>query len=230
MFLNNGIASLALGVLFDDSNIPDAVCKLVSVKLAACTSVSGLPHVGVTQLMATAGWVQMLEAPHQQAQRLCDQVHRASSLPYRQHGHRVRDCHHHNLVLVGLHDDGDPAVPLGGAHHHFRAVPHSPSSVLSPPQTPEAEEGCQSCNPCSHWVQHGGTTRQELQQPGISSEPIAAVTAAAAAGAVADYQCTTWLGQLFRCADSSSGRSACAAAAACTPTTTPVCLLALRVV
>lgn len=186
----------------------------------------GLLHLGLIKLMATAGGVQMLEAPHKQAQRLCNQVHCASSLPHRQHGHWVRHCHHHHLVLVGLHDDGNPAVPSGGAHHHFWAVPRGPASVLSPPQTPEAEEGCQSCNTCSH----GCTKRQELQQSGIRREPIAAVTAAASA-AVADQQCKTWLGQLFRCADSSSGRSACAAAAAvCTPTGTPVSLFALRMV
>ena len=111
------------------------------------------------KLMATAGGLQVHETAHKQAQRLCNQVHGASSLPDSQHGHWVRDCHHHNLVLVGLHDDGYSAVPAGSPHHHFWAVPHSVATVLTPPQTPEEDAGCQNCSACSH----GRTTRQEQQ-------------------------------------------------------------------
>ena len=109
-----------------------------------------------TKLMATAGGLQVHETPHKQAQRLCNKVHGAGSLPHSQYGHWVCHCHHHNLVLVGLHDDGHPPVPAGSPHHHFWAVPYSLATVLTPPQTPEEAESCQSCSAC----RDGCTTRQ----------------------------------------------------------------------
>lgn len=136
--------------------------------------------------MASAGGLQVHETPHKQAQRLCNQVYGASSLPDSQHGHWLCDCYHDNLVLVGLHDDGYSPVPAGSPHHHFRAVSHSAATVLMPPQTPEEDKGCQSCSACSH----GCTTKQELQQFGVRREPIAASAPvrAAAAAAVSEKQ------------------------------------------
>lgn len=99
-----------------------------------------------------AGRLQAHEAPHQQAQRLCHQVHGACSLPHSQHGHWLLHCCHHNVVLVGVHDDGHLAVPTGRPYHHLWPVPRGFGPVLpspSPSATRQGRQGCSGAEGCS---------------------------------------------------------------------------------
>jgi len=128
--------------------------SLLSSKQSICLSASNVrdPLCFTPSSTCGAGRLQAYEAPHQQAQRLCHQVHGACSLPHSQHGHWLLYCCHHNVVLVGVHDDGHLAVPTGRPYHNLRPVPRRFGPVLpSPPPsaTRQGRQGCSRAEGCS---------------------------------------------------------------------------------